>query len=74
MRRSHSILGLLAWVSASVVARAELYTYTITQSQSQISLTAGGSFLDGALTVTEQNPAAITRYNGTIGVDTAMGC
>ncbi len=43
-------------------------TYNITQNQSQLNLTAGGSILGSTLTVTEQQANAITRYNGTLEV------
>jgi hypothetical protein len=59
--------------SVGISARAEVYTYTINQSQSQVNLTASGTIFGGALTVTEQQANAITRYNGTIGVDVTVG-
>ncbi|MBY0586834.1 hypothetical protein K2X85_06640 [bacterium] len=64
-------LGTTASLFGTV--RAETFTYTINQSQSQVNLTAGGTIFGGALTVTEQQANAITRYNGTIGVDVTVG-
>jgi hypothetical protein len=43
-------------------------TYTITQNQSQLNLTAGGTILGNTLTVTEQQANATTKYNGTVQV------
>lgn len=57
----------IAIISALPAQAANIFT--ITQSQSQLNLTAAGNFLGGDLTVTEQNANAITRYNGTIAVN-----
>jgi hypothetical protein len=73
MHRSRWAAGLLAVLFGLSSARAELFTYTIIQNQSQINLTAGGTLFGGAITATEQQANAITRYNGTIGVGVSYG-
>lgn len=73
MHRSRWAAGLLAVAFGLSSARAELFTYTIVQNQSQINLTAGGTLFGGAITATEQHANAITRYNGTIGVGVSYG-
>ncbi len=60
-------LALAAAALLAMPARAA-NTYNITQNQSQLNLTAGGSILGSTLTVTEQQANAITRYNGTLAV------
>lgn len=65
----------LALAAAAFLAAPALAanTYNITQNQSQLNLTAGGSILGSTLTVTEQQANAITRYNGTLDVAFASG-
>lgn len=66
-------LMLAAAGCAATAARAELFTYNVVTNSSQINLTAGGTLFGGALTVTEQQANAITRYGGTIAVDATVG-
>jgi len=61
-------IASLAALSSAALSQAAT-TYTLTQSQSQLNLNASGSVLGQALTVTEQQASAITRYNGTMVAD-----
>jgi hypothetical protein len=69
MSRIRNAAFALAVAALFAVPARAANIFTITQSQSQLNLTAAGSFLGGNLTITEQNPSATTRYNGTIAVN-----
>ncbi len=66
MKQTLSLCLALAVATFSVAQVEAANVYTITENQSQLNLTVGGNFLGGSLIVTEQNPSAVTRYNGTI--------
>jgi len=70
MRHTGLCLGVsvvLAVGSCQELAAAIVYPYALTPAQSEIDLQVSGTALGGALTVTEQNPNARTRYSGTVG-------
>lgn len=51
---------------AAPVMGQTTYTYTIQKNQSQINLTAAGSFLSGVLDVAEQYENPVTKYDGSL--------
>lgn len=68
-----ALIVLIGGLALARNADAGPFTYNIVTAQSQINLTLTGSFLGGALTVAEQFPTAITRYQGTLQVDSFPG-
>lgn len=72
--RSCMLLAILAlMVSAGSQQSSASYVYTLTPAQSEIDLQVSGSAFGGALTVSEQNPNARTRYSGTVDANFHAG-
>ncbi len=61
-------VAVCAALSVTPTFAAGPYSYNINPSQSNLNLTASGSLLGGALTISEQFPSDLTKYDGSIEV------
>ncbi|MBX3421706.1 MAG: PEP-CTERM sorting domain-containing protein [Pirellulaceae bacterium] len=72
MRHIFCCLLLVSVLVNGSVANAA-YLYSLTQTASEIDLQVTGTSLGAQLTVSEQNPTARTRYNGTVATNFHLG-